>query len=290
MAMVSIPFPGTKRYSYKHVKRIYEDNGYEVFMEPFGGSGVLSANLLKDGLCDEIYLNDYDHFFDRYPEALDKKDWIVKKMNERGVFRSSGSFSYAFRYDNAEETEKHDIENHLLPEADKLYLQSLLIEVGEEWWRMLSFGSCFNHACTPSKKDLKISDFKYFKSRTSTKKAREFMKVMEKIPRDSLDWEDFLNLHADKIDGKALIVLDPPYFGTLDSMYDEGFTEEDTWRMLRKMKELKADFIFFNNDLEWMLDAMEKCGFEITESMYTGNRNSSMNRKRKDGMVYVKQS
>lgn len=290
MAVISIPFPGTKRYSYKHIKRIFTDGGYEVFMEPFGGSGVLSVNLHKDKLAKKIFLNDYDRYFDRFPEALDKKDWVVKKMNERGIFRSSGSFSNSYRYTNAEETDKYPIKTHLLDEPERLYLQSLMIEVGEEWWRMLSFGSCFNHACTPAKKRIKVTDFKYFKSRTSTDRGREYMEYIEEIPRDSLDWEEFLDTHKDDISEKTLIVLDPPYFGTMDSMYSDGFTEAETLKILSKMKELGADFVFFNNDLEWMTKAIKSFGFEIAECSDTGNRNSSMNRQRKDGMVYVRQS
>lgn len=289
MPMVSIPFPGTKRYSYKHVKRIFEDGGYESFLEPFGGSCVLSANIFKDGLTDKVYINDYDRFFDRYPEALDKKDWIVRKMNERGIFRSSGSMSHCYRYTSAEETEHYDIKTHLLSEEEMLYLQSLMVEVGEEWWRILSFGSCFNHATVPLHDPIRLSDFRYFKARVSTKKAREFLAVIEQIERDTLDWSDFLDKHADILGKGSLVVLDPPYFGTMDAMYSRGFTEEETLKILKKMKEIKTDFIFFNNNTDWMEAALESFGFDVAEMQKVGNVNSSMSRKRLDGMAYVRQ-
>lgn len=83
--MISIPFSGTKRYSYKHIKRIVEENGYKTVLEPFGGSGVLSVNLFNDGLVESAIINDYDGFFDDYLEFLDVRDKLIEDCKNAGL-------------------------------------------------------------------------------------------------------------------------------------------------------------------------------------------------------------
>lgn len=54
--MISIPFSGSKRNRYKEVKQIVQDHGYKKVYEAFGGSAVLSVNLFREGIGQQLCL------------------------------------------------------------------------------------------------------------------------------------------------------------------------------------------------------------------------------------------
>lgn len=287
--MISIPFPGNKRRCYKRIKETFRKGGYTKVMEPFGGSCVLSVNLYNDGLVEKAVVNDFDHLFDLYPEYLDKKDWVVNKMHERGVFRSVGVKGNMKRFTNAEETEWKPIENHPLPMEDKKYLEGLMLEVGREWWKLMSYGSVFNHAGVPNNEPIRLKDWRYFKGRTSTKWQREYYEVAKNLERDSCDWREFLNKHEREMDDKTLLLVDPPYFGTYNAAYhDRKISEADTIDLITRLNAIGVDYVFFNSDLEWVENALRSTGVEDYEVMLVGVRNQSMNRNRQDVMAYVR--
>ena len=144
--MISIPFSGNKRYSYKYLKEIVKDNGYEYVYEPFGGSSVLSVNLYRDGLVKKAVSNDYDRFFDLYPEYLDLKDEVVKEGYAHGLKRTSRDSkrgSYIFNDDST----KTLIKSTVLNPKDKEILRNIISEkVPRKYWKYFALGDNFMHS------------------------------------------------------------------------------------------------------------------------------------------------
>lgn len=140
--MISIPFSGNKRYSYKNVKQIVQEHGYDKVFEPFGGSCVLSVNLFNDGLVQKAVVNDFDHFFDLYPEYLDLKDKVVAEGYKRGLCKIlNRKNEYLKIYPDGHEEK---VERLALDEKDRAILQDIIKEyVPENMLKYFFLGSNF---------------------------------------------------------------------------------------------------------------------------------------------------
>ncbi len=283
--MISIPFPGSKRYSYKQVKEIVQAGDYEEVFEPFGGSCVLSVNLYNDQLVKRAVVNDYDRFFDLYPEYLDLKDKVVQEGLKRGLRRTTYNKKYGviqFELDGTRTPAKSDI----LSDEHKQILQDIISEyVPEKYWRYFAYGSNFTFSARSCSDNLKLQDFIKFDRYLASDKQRNYLKVLEQVQLEHLDWLDFLNKHEESIrNSKSLLILDPPYIGTYQKQYKGQFTEEETIQLINKAVELNCDFIFFNHNQEQVEEWLKGLNYTI---QFTGNLRSTANRNRKDVMAYV---
>lgn len=293
MPMVSIPFPGNKKYAYKKVRGIFEAGGYDTVLEPFGGSCVLSVNLKRDGLAKKACVNDYDGLFGIYPELLDIRERLCGDLISRGVYprthaiRSCGRTG--FKYTDASLTEKVPTDSRILEPWECVILQSLVSGIDERFWRPLAMTYQFTHSGVANHKRVRLEDFKYFERCSTMKNHRRFLEALEDCSVDSMDWRDFLETHRPAVeDGKCLVILDPPYFGADNTAYGGGFTEEETRSLLSAMKGYGADFLFFNKDADWMSRALLEAGFGDFEVMPTGNPNQTISRKRRESLAYVR--
>lgn len=285
--MISIPFSGSKRYSYKHVKKIVQEGEYESVFEPFGGSCVLSVNLFYDGLVKRAVANDYDHFFDDYLYVLDLKDKVVELGYKAGLRRTVRNHNGTFRINPDGSREK--VSTEFMPPEECEILQNIVKEnVPEKYYKKLCLGANFIFSARTSDPKVYLKDFKKFASYLKTDKQRAFYDELQKIELDHLDYRDFLDKYKDDIkSGKNILILDPPYTGTYQLQYEGAFTDEDTKELIEKVKELNCDFIFFNHDEEKVRDWLDGLDYEL---QLTGNSASTATRNRKDVMAYVKRS
>ena len=169
--MISIPFSGSKRYSYKNVKEIAEQNNYTAVYEPFGGSCVLSVNLYNDKLVERAVANDYDRFFDLYPEYLNLKDKVVEEGYKRGLRRTTSNGLLTKRIDLNNNFEI--IKSPVLNSKDRKILQDIISEyVPEKYWRYFSLGSNFMYSAVSSHEIIKLNDFALFNRYLKTDKQR----------------------------------------------------------------------------------------------------------------------
>lgn len=284
--MISIPFSGSKRYSYKHVKKISEVGNYETVFEPFGGSCVLSVNLYNDDLIDKAIVNDYDRFFDLYPEFLDLKDKVVEEGYKRGLKRTSHNSSIGdYRIEN--DGSKTKLESRVLNAEDKKILQDIITEfVPEKLWRYFAVGGNFAFSAVCSHDKVNLKDFCLFNANLKTDKQRKYLEVFNQLEVEHLDWKEFFNKHEKSIrDSESLLILDPPYVGTRQGQYKGQFTKADTKELIDKAISLNTDFIFFNHNEEQVKNWLEGLDFSI---QLTGNNISTANRNRFDVMAFVK--
>lgn len=283
--MISIPFPGSKKYSYKRVKQIVEAGDYTNTFELFGGSGVLSVNLFNDHVVDRAVLNDYDGLFDIYGEFLDWKDWIVENCEAHGFRRLiQGGKQKPYYYDA--DGRRIYVDSFKLNEEQIQFLQSLISQVPKKFWRLLTYGCNFNFPSVSSHPTINLSDFTYFQSYVYTDKQRNYLEVVKNMERAQLDYKDFLDTYQNEFNEHTLLIVDPPYCDTYQKHYQGQFTENQTLELLHHLKDTGRDFIFFNHDVEKV-----KLWFRMTDLDYktieqTGNANTTANRHRKDVLVY----
>ena len=284
--MISIPFSGSKKYSYKQVKEIVQAGNYESVFEPFGGSCVLSVNLFYDGLVKRAVVNDYDHFFDNYLEYLAYKDWVVNECLNHGIKprKGCGHFGEMRTYWIDSDKVRHSLQSKP-NEEEKEYLQSLLKQVPKKLWSYFALGSNFVYSSRSSTSGVKLSDFRYFKSYLPTDKQRNYLKVLKEIEVENMDYNDFLDKHSSSFNKDSLLILDPPYIGTNQFQYKSQFTEEKTIKLINTAKNLKCDFIFFNHNQDQIEEWLQGLNYSI---QLTGKKSITANKNRKDVMAYVK--
>lgn len=289
-SMITIPFPGNKKSSYKRIKAIFTGGGYTNVVEPFGGSCVLSVNLKREGLAESAYINDYDGIFEIYPEFLDIKDWIVNEMFDHGIYGTVASGrTGVFRKDNRDGTLRHKVNSRCLNQEEREFLQSLIVQVDKKYWRLLTLGCNFTHSGVSQHKDIYLKDFAYFNGLLTTTKAREYLKFVETCTVDTLDWRDFCDKYLPQAGPeKTLVILDPPYFGTESFGYGGDMDEEETMDILRYMRESGADFVFFNSDDDWIGAALEDVGFDNYTIERIGVVNNTINHTRREYVAYVR--
>lgn len=259
----SIPFIGSKRYAVKKVYEIVKNGGYELILEPFGGSCVISANLKANGIK-RCIANDYDELFKDFDKTLDAKEYVISKMFERGVKKSDKRLSA----DDAE------------------YLQSLVEGYPPMTLKFLSNNFMFSAKRTNYNGE-GVQDFVYFTNNTDVNRDREFYELIKDIELESLDYKDFLDRHLVAGDKKTLVILDPPYLNSYQKAYENDvyFGLKETIDIINRCK--NNDFILFNQtqqDIESLLDVY---GFEY-DTFTRYNTISGNGVDKTDCMLYVR--
>lgn len=245
--MIKIPFTGNKKNYYRYVKPLVKEYGYKKVFEPFGGSCVLSANLYHEKLVDEAVINDYDRFFDGYEEYLDVKDHIVKECMNYGI-RKHYKGHYSYTYDEC--GNKVRIDSRKLNEDEQAFLQNLVKDLDYSMIEYLALGRNFTGTFALVHKNIKLKDFILFENELSTKKQREFLKVIESMEKVNMDWHDYFNAFGSRIDRSSLLIIDPPYHNVRHERYKGNFTKEDTQELLDTLLQYGADILYFNDDKE----------------------------------------
>ena len=282
--MISVPFSGSKRFSYKAVRKIAEAGNYDAVYEPFGGSCVLSVDLFNDGLVKKAVTNDYDHFFTLYPEYLDLKDKVVDECYKRGLLRTTSNSKDGVIRFNPDGT-KEPVGRKTLSESDKAILRDVISQyVPEKYWKYFVLGNNFTYSAASSTRKTKLNDFCLFNAYLKTDRQRKYLEVLSQIQMEHLDWKDFIKKYESEINDKSLLILDPPYVGTNQDQYQGQFSVEETKLLIKTAASLGCDFIFFNHDMDQVEEWLDGLNYQI---QLTGNTSTTANRKRKDVMAYI---
>lgn len=273
--ILSIPFIGSKKYSYFQVRDFVKDRNYKDVYEPFGGSCLLSVNLLNDGFVSAAYVNDYDRFFDKYPTYLDLKDKVVDECFKAGFLRTShddrrGSYEYL------PDGSIRPVKSKMLQGEKRKKLQEIIKEnVPEEYWRYFTLGNNFCHSGFSHKKDIKLNNFAMFNAYVFTDKQRHYLEKLNLCEKSNLDYRDFLDKYEDQITSESIIIADPPYFETTQYQYGGTFDKADTEELIQRLNALPCDYIFFNRDVEQMQKWFPDAVIERTGTRTTANENHS---------------
>lgn len=288
--MINIPFSGNKRHSYKYVRPIVEEGGYRESYEPFGGSCVLTVNLYNDGIIERGFVNDYDHFFDNYEKYLDYKDWVVDRCFDHGLLKKTenrDNIRDVLCYDRDGNLIRHDTTLYLNKEESE-YLQSLMKEIPESYWKYFTLGNNFVHSARTANGKTYLKDFRYFRRTLKTDKQRKYLEVLNKLDLTNLDYRDFFKKYHNRFSDKSILIVDPPYCETYQTQYREQFDINRTLKLLKELDDLKTDFLFFNDDSDKIKLWLSTVGISDYEIIETGRMVAARGgaRERSDKMVY----
>lgn len=268
--MISVPFSGSKRYRYKEVKEIAQNGPYSAVFEPFGGSCVLSVNLMRDRVIKRAVANDYDGLWEIYPEYLRIKERIVGRLEEAGIQKS---------------------QKPLGPKQCGL-LQSLIKDVPKKYWQLLADNFVFS-ACRASG-DYGLSSFRYFMNNTDMGKQWEYLNEIGRIELERLDYREFLEKRRPEFEGNpdALVILDPPYLNSIQKQYKNGlfFGVSETIELLEYMRDCGCDFIFFNQNSRDMKAILRVMGLNATHLVRVSNSSGHGSKEREDDLAYIVQN
>lgn len=264
MRVIKIGFPGNKSNRVKEIAELTKNGNYKRVVEVFGGSCVISNNLLKEKIVEEAIANDYDHHFDKFEEYIEFKKDLVGKLLNLGFEKAK---------DKKLSKEKQEI------------LQALLKDQESNLLKYLSKNFVFS--CKIAAGTMKMQDFTYFMNEIEVDNDIEYIKNLRNVGLDSLDYIDFMEKYIKNDDKNTIVIVDPPYLNSAQKQYgDEFFGLEKTIKLLNVLKEKRNDFIFFNQKKEDSTELLKLYGFDFMYS--TKQVSMSGATKREDFMAYVK--
>ncbi|CVK17217.1 Site-specific DNA-adenine methylase [Apibacter mensalis] len=263
--LLKISFSGSKANRVIEINELIKNKKYKRVVEVFGGSCCISNNLKRDNIVPEVVANDYDKYFDNFEYHINYKEKLINQLIELGFEKSKRA----------------------LCEDQKEKLQNLIIKIQDNKNLLKYLSKNFVFSAVRNMGDIKVSDFSYFMNDLSTKQDREFYINLKNVHLDSLDYKDFLQKYITFNDRNTLIIVDPPYLNSFQKQYSNGtyFGLCETIRLLKIVKQLKNDFIFFNMIEKDSIELLNLFGFNYTYN--TKNTNASRNNIREDFLAYI---
>lgn len=264
MAIISIPFPGSKRNRVRELLDIMEKGGYTRMVEPFGGSCVIGVNLERKGY--ECVCNDYDRFFDNFADKIAAKRHVVGELLAAGI-------------------EKHP--TRTLTPRQRDFLKELVTPYPPDVRQFLASNFMFSSRRTEYKGE-DVNGFRYFFNSIDFERDEAYSKAIEALTLASMDYRDFITRYVKTNDPKTLVVLDPPYLNSTQKGYKNGvfFGLAESVQLLKRMKSLRNDFVWFNQiekDIKVILDLLDLDYTIKTKNTTMGGSGQ----KRQDVLAYV---
>ena len=264
MQVIKTGFSGNKSNRVKEIAELTRNGKYTRIVEIFGGSCVISNNLLKDKIVEEAIANDYDHYFDNFEQYIHFKEGFIEKLLKLGLKKSK---------EQRMSREHQEIVQNSLQDKDKNLLKYL----------SKNFVFSSKRAAT----EIKIQDFIYFTNDITVEKDIEYIEHLKNVKLDNLDYREFIEKYIKVGDRRTLVIVDPPYLNSAQKQYgDEFFGLEKTIKLLNVLKEKRNDFIFFNQIKEDSIELLKLYGFSFEHSTRTSYM--AAGRKREDFMAHIK--
>ena len=264
MQVIKTGFSGNKSNRVKEIAELTRNGKYTRIVEIFGGSCVISNNLLKEKIVEEAIANDYDHYFDNFEEHIHFKENFIEKLLKLGLEKSK---------ERRMSKEHQEVVQNSLKDKDKNLLKYL--------------SKNFVFSSKRAAAEIKIKDFIYFTNDITIEKDLEYIKHLKNVKLDSLDYKEFIEKYINAGDRKTLVVVDPPYLNSSQKQYgDEFFGLEKTIKLLNSLKEKRNDFIFFNQIKEDSIELLKLYDFNFEYN--TRVSYMSAGRKREDFMAHIK--
>ena len=238
-----LPFQGNKTHWRKIITNIINsikgDCSDYVFVDMFGGSGIVSHWIKHLKPESTVIYNDFDNYCDRL-NKIDETNEQLKHIRE--ILKD---------YKHGEKITKEDkikIIEYLetLTDPDLLTLETSFL---------FAHGGC---SYCKNLKELKYGSF-YSKPRKTdiTNNVEEYLKGLIITHKN---WKELYEETKEKYKDKELVyILDPPYLYADKSGYNEKFWKlADTVLLLKALYEMDK-FMFFNGDKSGFYEFFEVC-------------------------------
>lgn len=265
---VPLPFQGQKRNFIKQFRELIKDefrahrNG--IFIDAFGGSGLLSHNIKQIYPNARVIYNDYDNYSERLAN-IEATNEILQSINP-----------VTKKYKKDERVSEEDREK-IIKIIDEYIKKGYFID-----WLTLSsrllFGGKYCHNESELKKE---KTFFITSQNTPLYQANDYLKCVEIIRKDAMELiKEFEN-------EDVVLILDPPYLQTNKAGYKCFWGLRDFLKLIRLVRE---PFIFFsseNSDILPYIDDLVECGDEVFKDYKIKQASLSNGAKSKpDYMIY----
>ena len=240
-----LPFQGQKRNFIKHFRELIKDefrahrNG--VFIDAFGGSGLLSHNIKQIYPSARVIYNDYDGYCERLAH-IEETNGILRAINP--YYEKYGKDRSISREDRASIMQILDDFKNKGFYIDWLTFSSVLL-----------YGGSYAHNEVEFKKEKRF--FLRAKGSVPQYSAKGYLEGVEIVRKDAMEL-------IKEFDGQEVVlVLDPPYLQTDKAGYKCFWGLRDFLKLIRLVRE---PFIFFSSeksDILPYIDDRIECGDEV---------------------------
>lgn len=232
-----LSFMGNKKNMLKHIKQVLETmradgeiDGESIFIDVFGGSGLVAHNIKQWYPRNQVLWNDYDNYqkrLDHIAQTESLREWLYEKVRDS-------------EYKNA--LPKH-IKQEILAYIHALETQGEYID-----YTTLSPYLLFSGNYARDFIELSKSSF-YNKISASRLTAQGYLHGVERV---SLDFIELLDSYK-HIKNKCLI-LDPPYLQTQVGNYQDHFSLGQFFDLIERVQ---RPYLFFGSDRSDIIEAFK---------------------------------
>lgn len=265
-----LPFQGQKRNFIKQFNELIKDEfmGYRngVFIDAFGGSGLLSHNIKQIYPNARVIYNDYDGYCERLAH-IEETNEILRAITP--IYEKYGKDRSISPEDKASITQILDDFKNKGFYIDWLTFSSILF-----------YGGSYAHNEAEFKKEKRL--FSGPNGSVPQYSAKGYLESVEIVRKDAMEL-------IKEFDGQdVVLVLDPPYLQTDKTGYKCFWGLRDFLRLIRLVRE---PFIFFSSEnsdiLPYIDDRIENDGCEVFKGYKIKQASLSNGAKSKpDYMIY----
>lgn len=230
-------FMGNKKNMLKNIKQVLQDmqgDGYindeTIFLDVFGGSGLISHNIKQWYPKNRVIWNDYDNYQKRL-DNINDTELIRKKIYE--VFGNDTK-------EKATQTQKQELLDFIKDfEAKGHYVDYVTLSV-----YLLFCGTYADSFETLSKHG--------FYNRVAKEPLNEAKGYLQGVERVQQDFKDLLDSYS-HIQNK-LLILDPPYLQTQVGNYKDCFRLGQFFELIQRVSK---PYIFFGSENSDIVESFE---------------------------------
>lgn len=228
-----LPFQGQKRNfvkAFREELKQYDDS--YIFVDLFGGSGLLSHNVKTTFPNAKVVYNDYDHFFDRIKQIPQTNDILSSLRPVLAAGARKGKII----------GKQRDHVVKVLKKAEKY---------GYKDWRTMSSNLLFSMNYATSCQGL-IKETLYNVVRLSDYDATDYLKGVQVV---SCDYKEIFNRY--KREPKVVFLVDPPYLSTDSATYmSDGYWKlQDYLDVLQVL--IDQNYFYFTSNKSQIVELCE---------------------------------
>lgn len=232
-----LPFMGNKRNMLKHIKQVLETmradgeiDGESIFIDVFGGSGLVAHNIKQWYPRNQVLWNDYDNYqkrLDHIAQTESLRAWIYEKVRGR------------------------EYQNNLPKEIKQEILAHIhTLETQGEYIDYITLSPYLLFSGNYARDFTKLSKCTFYNKISATRlSAQGYLHGVERV---SLDFIELLDNYK-HIKNKCLI-LDPPYLQTQVGNYNDHFSLGQFFSLIERVQ---RPYLFFGSDRSDIIEAFE---------------------------------
>ncbi|STO97599.1 DNA adenine methylase [Helicobacter canis] len=232
-----LPFMGNKRNMLKHIKQVLETmradgeiDGESIFIDVFGGSGLVAHNIKQWYPRNQVIWNDYDNYqkrLDHIPQTESLREWIYEKVRDG-------------EYQNALPKE---IKQEILAHIHALETQGEYID-----YTTLSSYLLFSGNYARDFTELSKATF-YNNISVTRLSAQGYLHGVERVSLDFIELLDSYKSYKNKC-----LILDPPYLQTQVGNYKDHFSLGQFFSLIERVQK---PYLFFGSDRSDIIEVFE---------------------------------